>query len=64
MISSEGWAWDATRIIPGCAASGEAAGTAAALAVRSGRPLREVDISLLQKTLREGGVRLHREEVS
>ncbi len=64
MISTEGWAWDAARIIPGCAASGEAAGTAAALAVRSGKPLREVEISSLQKALREGGVRLHREEVS
>ena len=62
MISSDGWAWDATRIIPGCAASGQAAGTAAALAVRRGLPLSRLDITALQGALRDGGVRLHREE--
>ena len=39
MISCAGWAWDVTRIIPGCAASGEAAGIAAALAVKEGKDL-------------------------
>ncbi len=62
MISAAGWAWDVTRIIPGCAASGEAAGTAAALAVRRGTEPGRLDIRILQERLRDGGVRIHREE--
>ena len=63
MISAAGWAWDVTRIIPGCAASGEAAGAAAALALRENRPLAGLDISTLQDRLRARDVRIHRTEV-
>lgn len=51
--------WDVTRVIPVCSLSGEAVGTAAAL----GKNFAEVDITLLQNTLRKNGVKLHLEEV-
>ena len=51
--------WDVTRVIPVCSLSGEAVGTAAALAKNFG----EVDLALLQSTLRRNGVKLHLEEV-
>ena len=46
--------WDVTRVIPACAVTGQAAGTAAALFDDFGR----ADIRLLQQTLSEAGVRL------
>lgn len=50
-------AWNATRVIPGCVVTGEAAGTAAALACReaSGR-VAELDVGTLQERLREQNV--------
>ena len=51
--------WDVTRVIPVCAVSGEAVGTAAAL----GKFFDEVDISVLQMKLRENGVKIHVDEV-
>ena len=43
------------RKIPVCMATGQAAGTAAALAAKSGVSTRALDVNLLQKTLREQG---------
>lgn len=51
--------WDITRVIPGCAVTGEAAGTAAAL----GYDYPELDVSALQRKLSENGVKLHLNEV-
>lgn len=51
-------AWDALgilRIMPACVATGQAAGTAAALAAREGRPLRQVDSAELRASLVAGG---------
>jgi hypothetical protein len=45
----------ATKEIPPCMATGEAAGTAAALAVRGGIELKGVDVKLLQRQLEERG---------
>jgi FAD dependent oxidoreductase len=42
----------ATKEIPPCMATGEAAGTAAALAIKSGVGVKEIDVALLQKQLR------------
>lgn len=51
-IGAAGDAWDVTRVIPACAATGQAAGTAAAqLALRG-----ELALEPLQKKLREDGV--------
>lgn len=51
--------WDVTRVIPVCAVTGEAAGTAAALC----KNFDEVSIATLQAKLRSNGVKLHVEEV-
>lgn len=56
-MSAAGPAWDVTRVIPGCAVTGEAAGTAAAMAVRdtAGR-LPALPVAALQTQLRQQGV--------
>jgi hypothetical protein len=46
------------NIIPPCLCYGQAAGAAAALAVKAGVPLRKVDYKVLQKNLRKQGVNL------
>ena len=51
--------WDVMRVIPCCAVTGQAAGTAAAL---SG-DFTSLDISLLQKHLTENGVVLHESDL-
>ncbi len=51
--------WDITRVIPVCAVSGQAAGTAAALF----NDFTEADISLLQHRLEKDGVILHESEL-
>lgn len=62
MISSEGWAWDVTRVIPSCALTGQAAGTAAALLVREEQTTSSLDLKQLQTQLQTDGVRLHMDE--
>lgn len=51
--------WDVTRVIPVCAVSGEAAGTAAALTDN----FAELDVKVLQEALKRRGVRLSRNEI-
>lgn len=51
--------WDVTRVIPVCAVSGEAVGTAAAM----GKNFADVDVIKLQEKLRENGVKIHTDEV-
>ena len=46
------------RLIPVCSATGQAAGTAAALALKEGISTRRLDISLLQNTLEKQGMNL------
>jgi len=45
----------ATKEIPACMVTGQAAGTAAALAVRSARGPKDIDVAALQAALRQGG---------
>jgi ribulose 1,5-bisphosphate synthetase/thiazole synthase len=60
-ISADGPAWDVTRVIPTCAVTGEAAGTAAALACRSGEGrLSRLEPAPLQEHLRRQGVLIDR----
>ncbi len=54
-ISTTHEAQSAIRVIPIVVAIGQAAGTAAALSARLGTTPRELDVSLLQNTLREQG---------
>ncbi|MBN1345513.1 MAG: FAD-dependent oxidoreductase [Phycisphaerae bacterium] len=56
MLGSTQEAYSATRVMGTGIATGQAAGTAAALAVRSKRTAREVPIKQLQETLRSQGV--------
>ncbi len=60
-ISAKGEAWDVTRAIPVCAATGEAAGAAAAICVKTGRSARQIEINQLKKLLEEKGVILNRQ---
>ena len=58
-ISAADDLWNATRVIPVCAVSGEAAGTAAAL----GADFPSLDVTQLQAKLRTQGVRIHLREL-
>ncbi len=51
--------WDVMRVIPCCAVTGQAAGTAAAM----GQDFASIDVAVLQTQLRADGVRLHCDEV-
>ena len=51
--------WDITRVIPVCAVSGQAAGTALAMS----RDLTKLDVSVLQEALKKDGVILHEGEI-
>lgn len=51
--------WDVMRVIPCCAVTGQAAGTAAAMT----NDFSAIDLSALQQKLRDNGVVLHEEEL-
>ena len=62
--------WDITRVIPPCAVTGQAAGTASALAVKNhgagaaaNVDFSQVDVKLLQLQLAKDGVLLHTDEI-
>lgn len=57
-ISADQMAHSAVRVMPPCIAMGQAAGTAAGLAVSSGKQIRQIDITQLQRVLRQNGVYL------
>jgi hypothetical protein len=59
IISSTGDAWEITRVIPPSALTGQAAGLAAALAVRDDCALNDISIPKLQACLAEDGVLIH-----
>lgn len=56
IISAKDEGWEITRVIPVAAMSGEAAGTAAALCVKNNVTAPELDVALLQSTLKNAGV--------
>ena len=49
------------RVMPGCFITGQAAGTAAAMACEAGGAVRSVDVKTLQKALAEDGAYLREE---
>jgi succinate dehydrogenase/fumarate reductase flavoprotein subunit len=57
-FSSDGPANNLTNLIPHCIATGQAAGTAAALALGAGVSVRKIDVRALQRNLRGQGVPL------
>ena len=52
--------WDISRVIPCCAVTGQAAGTAAALS----DDFSSLDIAVLQKELETAGVVLHEKDLT
>lgn len=56
IISAEGEGWQITRVIPVCALSGQAAGTAAALCVKDKSSAGELNIDILQNQLKKDNV--------
>ena len=60
-ISSAGSAWDMTRVIPTCAVTGQAAGTAAAFLALDQMPsFQDLDVSTIQKYLQKKKVIIDR----
>ena len=57
-LSSDRVAHSAVRVMPPCFAMGQAAGTAAAIAVRYDCSPKKIDVSLLRRTLKEQGAYL------
>jgi len=60
MVSATGRGWEIMRFIPACVMTGEAAGTAAAIAVKHNCNLHEIDVKELQAKLLENGNIIHR----
>ena len=58
-VSSSGWAWDVTRVIPVAVLTGEAAGLAAADVCDNGCAAKEVCVATLQQKLQQRGIHLH-----
>lgn len=58
-VSADSEAAGAIRVMPPCMGMGQAAGTAAALAVKDEQEVRTLNIELLRKTLEENGVLLN-----
>lgn len=56
--------WDITRVIPACAVTGQAAGTAAAMQAKDGSGFCGVDVAHLQERLTAQGVRLDRKFIA
>ena len=52
-------AWQVTRVIPPAVITGQAAGTAAALAIEGGTSFHEVSVEMLQQRLADAGVIIH-----
>jgi hypothetical protein len=59
IIASSGDAWEATRVIPPAAVTGQATGVAAALAIKKKCPVTDLPVADLQKQLQKAGVLLH-----
>lgn len=57
-VSADSTAAGAIRVMPPCMGMGQAAGTAAAIAVKSGQTVREVDSDTLRSTLKANNVYL------
>lgn len=58
VVSANGEGWEIARVIPVCALTGEAAGTASAMCVQTGDTFATLNVAKLQKTLKAQGVLL------
>ena len=62
-ISCSGDAWEATRVIPPAVITGQAAGTAAAIALSKNVSVAEISIDSLQRQLRKDDVIISQADV-
>ena len=62
-ISADHLARGRARNIPGCMATGKAAGTAAAVAIADGVTVRAVNVAKVQTILRSIGMPVHAEDI-
>jgi len=62
MVSAGGKGWEIMRFIPACVLTGQAAGTAAALAAKQGCAVQALEVSALQETLAAAGVKIHMDD--
>ena len=62
MVSAGGRGWEIMRCIPNCVLTGQAAGTAAAMAIRSGTTLQGIEVPSLQRKLEDTGVMIHMDD--
>jgi len=62
IVSAGGRGWEIMRFIPSCVLTGQAAGTAAAMAIKAGCALQEIDVAALQKNLADTGIMIHMTE--
>lgn len=62
-MGAVGDAWEVMRVIPAAAVTGQAAGMAAALALRDRLPLRELSVERLGDELKRRGIPRHLEEL-
>jgi hypothetical protein len=60
-ISADVDMWDMMRCYPGCMTTGQAAGTAAALAIKGNGNAADVSIGALQQTLSDDGIVIHQD---
>ncbi|MDD3996287.1 MAG: FAD-dependent oxidoreductase [Sphaerochaetaceae bacterium] len=60
-VTSSGWAWEITRVIPVAIATGQACGMAAAICAKRDCDVQSIDIIELQENLVEAGVKIHLE---
>lgn|GEM_PF-37018 len=59
IVAADGAGWEIMRYIPGCAFTGQVAGTAAAMSIDAGCTLQNVDVAELQEKLTDSGVLIH-----
>ncbi|MBR4057293.1 MAG: FAD-dependent oxidoreductase [Oscillospiraceae bacterium] len=62
IVSATGAGWEVARFIPACVLSGEAAGTAAAMAAQQNVSFQALDVPALQEKLTAAGVKVHMAE--
>ena len=62
MVSAGGKGWEIMRFIPACVLTGQAAGTAAALAAERQSTVQALDVSALQERLAAAGVKIHMDD--
>ena len=62
IVSADGYGWEVARFIPACVLTCEASGTAAAMAIKDGAALQDIDIAKLQAKLTAAGVKIHMTE--